>query len=71
MCDGDLFDAFEGFSARCDVVDRVEDFCAVISHPAEITNTYHNLFENDESLFVLKGLAVNFLRSHGAIAALA
>jgi hypothetical protein len=52
-------------------VDRVEDFCAVISHPAEITNTYHNLFENDESLFVLKGLAVNFLRSHGAIAALA
>jgi hypothetical protein len=52
-------------------MDSVENLCAVVAHSAGITNAYDNFFENDKALFVLKSLAVNFLRTHDTVAALA
>ena len=71
MCNGDLFHPLEGLGARSNIMDRVKDFCAVVSHSAGITNTYNNLFEDNEALLVLKGFAVNFLRTYGAVASFA
>jgi hypothetical protein len=71
MCNGDLFHPLEWLGASSNIVDGVENLCAVISHSTGITNAYDNFFENDETLFVLKGLTVHLLRTHGAIAALA
>lgn len=71
MPNRDLFHALERLSSRGNIVHRVKNFCTVVSGSAGIANTYHNPFEDDETLFVLKGLPVNFLRTPGAFAALA
>lgn len=71
MRNRNLFHALEGLGARSDIVDSVKNLGAVVSRSAGIANTYENFFENDKTLFVLKGLAVDFLRPHGALAVLA
>ena len=61
MCDRNLFHALEGFGACGNIVDGVKNFGAVVSRSAGIANTYDNVFEDNETLFVLKGLPVNLL----------
>jgi hypothetical protein len=52
-------------------MDGVKNFGAVVPRSAGIANTYDNLFENDKSFFVLKGLSINPLWTHSALASLA
>ena len=63
-----FFDTLEGLGARCDVVDRVKDFGAVVSNTAGIADAYYNAFEDNKTLLVLEGLTSNFLRTNGALA---
>ena len=71
MRNGDLFHAFEGLCACRDVVDSVKDLGAVIPHSTTITDANCNSFQDDETLLVLKSLAVDFLGANGAFAVLA
>ena len=68
---GNVFNTVKGFRTRGNIMDSMKYFCAVIAYATGIANTDGDPFKYDEPLLVLKGLTVNFLRTHGALAVLA
>ncbi len=71
MCDGNLLDSFEWFCSGSYIVDGVKNVSAVIPGTARIADADHNVFKDDESFLMLKGLACHLLGTHGAIAVFA
>jgi len=49
----------------------VKNVRAVVSRSAAVADTYCDSLKDDESLLVLKGLAVDFLGTNGAVAVFA
>ena len=70
MRDRYLFNPLIRLGSSGDVVDRVENFGAVVSNSACITDADYNSFENDKTLLVLEGFAGDLLSPNGALAVL-
>ena len=71
MRDRNLLDSLEWFGSIRNVVHRVKDVSAVIPRSAGIANADHNIFQDYESLLMLKGLAFYLLRADGSLAVFA
>jgi hypothetical protein len=68
MCDWDLLDSFEWFCSIDDFVHGVKNIGAVIPGTARVADADDNIFKDDEAFLVLKGLALDLLGTHGAVA---
>lgn len=71
MRDGDPLGSFEWFCSADDVVHGVKNIGAVIPCAACVADADENIFKDDESFLVLKGLALDLLRTNGAVAVFA
>ncbi len=70
MRDRDLLHSLVGLCPIGDVVHGVKNVSAIIPSPTSVTNSNYNVFEDDKSLFVLKGLPLNLLGTNLAFAVL-
>ena len=68
MCDRDLLDSIEWLCSGSNIVDGVKNIGAVIPGSTRVTNPDNNIFKDDESLLMLKGLPLNLLRPNGSLA---
>lgn len=71
MRDRDFLDPLEWFCSIRNVIYPVKDISTVISGSAFVTDTDHDIFQDYESLLMLKGFARHLLRANGSIAVLA
>ena len=71
MRDRNLLDSFEWFRSVDDVVHGVKDVSTVIPCAARVADADDNVFKNDESFLVLKGLARDLLGTDGPFAVFA
>ncbi len=67
MRDGDLLDSFKWFCSGSNVVHGVKDVGAVIARAACVADTDDYIFKHDESFLMLKGLALDLLRTDGSV----
>jgi hypothetical protein len=63
-----LLDSLEGYCSISNIVHRVKDVSTVILGSAGVACTDNYVFEDYEALLMLEGLALHFLRAHGAFA---
>ena len=71
MSDRNCFRSVERLSAGGYVVNRVKNLCAVVSAAANLTNPHIHIFQDDETVLVLKGLALYPLGPNGSFAVFA
>jgi hypothetical protein len=71
MRDRNFVHSLEGLCSVSNIVHRVKNVRSVIPGSACITNTDENIFEDDESLLMLKCLPLNLLGTNGSFAVFA
>ncbi len=66
-----LLNSFEWLCSVSNVVDGVKNVSAVIPSAACVANTDDNVFKDDKSFLVLKGLALDLLGTNRPVAVFA
>jgi hypothetical protein len=63
-----FLNSLEGLRSVSNIVHGVKNLSAVIPGSACVTNPNDHIFQDDESLFMLKGLPLNLLGTNGSFA---
>lgn len=74
MSHRNLFCFLKRSHSSCNIVNRVKEVCAVIaviSVPALVADSYHDILKNDESILMLERLSPDLFRANRPFAILA
>ena len=71
MGNRNLLNSLERLRSVSNIVHRMKNISAVIPGAACVTNPNNNIFKDDESLLMLKGLSLDLLRTDGSFAVFA